>query len=110
MLDYLFEAHFSDGTMIQQTPEDVSVVDPTRSRFYDVAQRLDDVVAFGFFNDQHTYAVDLRDGHFEVDGAPFFSYPKDFAPSEETKFRLIYFRHHTHQITQGSDVEDHTVE
>lgn len=44
-LAYLFECHLKDGTMIQQTPEDVSVIDPAKSAFYDVLQRINDVVA-----------------------------------------------------------------
>ena len=71
MMKYLFECHFNDGTVLQQTEADVSTIDPSRSAFYDVMQRNDDIVVFGIFNDQHTYAVDLRDGSFVVNNAKF---------------------------------------
>ena len=117
-LAYLFECHFNDGTIIQQTEEDVSKIDPNRSSFYDVIQRKDDVEVFGIFNDQHTYAVDLRDGHFEIDGAPF-SIQKDVSvePTEENptpvlepfvkipdqKLELVYFRRHVHVTVMGQE-------
>jgi len=95
MLDYLFEAHLTDGTLIQQTQEDVSSVRADKSAFYDVAQRLEEVAFFGLLNEKHTFVVDLRDGHFEVDGVVFDLHPE---PSLEipagTPYRLIYFRHH----------------
>ena len=102
-LAYLFECHFTDGTILQQTPEDISQIDPTRSAFYDVMQRNDDVMVFGLVNDEHTYAVDLRDGHFEVDGVPFEIHGQDVLPND-TKYRVVYFRRVTHTITQGYSI------
>jgi hypothetical protein len=94
-LAYLFEAHFADGTMIQQTAEDRSAIDPEkRSAFYDVMQRVDELQFFGLFNDQHTYVVDLRDGHFEVDGRPLFLEPTARPLPRGGKFSIVYFRDH----------------
>lgn len=99
-LTYLFECHFTDGTFIQQTPEDVSKTDPSKSAFYDVLQRNDEVMIFAIVNDDHTYVVDLRDGHFEIDGIPFTVHDKDELP-HDCKFRVVYFRRNVHTITQG---------
>lgn len=109
-LAFLFECHFTDGTMIQQTPDDISSADPSRSQFYDVLQRLNEVQSFGIYSDLHTYAVDLRDGHFEIDGTPF-TLPCDELPEGHADFRLIYFRRHTHTQTLGQETteEDHQI-
>lgn len=104
MLKYLFEAHFKDGSLIQQAQDDQSIIEPTKSRFYDVVQREDDLFAFGIFsNETHfTYAVDLRDGHFEVNNAPF--YPAEvFKLEPDSKLRLIYFRQRRHHFHFGED-------
>jgi hypothetical protein len=125
---YLFECHFSDGTVLQQNEADVSNVDPAKSSFFDVIQRKDEVVVFGVFNDQHSYAVDLRDGSFLINGAKFFI-PKDvatpvlttatdceptasiqsipFESAEDQKYELIFFRRHKHVTIMGaSDVPE----
>ena len=101
-LAYLFEAHLKDGTLIQQTPEDVSKLDPTRSAYYDVVQRKADVEVFGIFNDDHTYAVDLRDGHFEIDGLPFNVLSGDPQLPEGQKLELVYFRRHIQTMVLGA--------
>ena len=98
---YLFTCRFKDGSVIQQTQEDVSQEDSTRSAFYDVVQRLDEVELFTITKQdarQHTYTVDLRDGHFEVDGIPF--YASEELPGE-AMYRLIYFHRHQHRVVQG---------
>lgn len=105
-LKYLFEAHFKDGSVIHQTPEDISSADPlTRSAFYDVAQRLDEVRMFGLYNEQHTYTVSLEDGHFEIDGVPFSAQPVS-SPSinQGGKFTLIYFRDHQQEFVVTASV------
>lgn len=108
-LRYLFEAQMKDGSVIRQTPEDVSTAEPlTRSAFYDVAQRLDEVVVFGLYNDKNLYVVDLRDGHFEINGVPFSAQPVT-APviNEGGKFKLVYFRDHQQELvmTNGGSYE-----
>jgi hypothetical protein len=101
-LPYLFECHLNDGTLIQQTPEDVSTIDPSRSTYYDVMQRKADVQIFGIFNDEHTYVVDLRDGHFEIDGAPFNVLSGDPEFAEDQKFELVYFRRRRQTMVLGA--------
>jgi hypothetical protein len=117
-MKYLFECHFNDGTVVQQTPEDISKTDPGRSAFYDVTSRADDIVVFGIFNNQNTYAVDLRDGSFLVNNAKFTipsmvktevthedkSVTEEDAPfvaAPDQKFELIYFRRHSHLTIVG---------
>lgn len=116
-LRYVFEAHLKDGTIIRQTEQDQSTAEPlTRSAFYDVAQRLDEVRMFGFFNHDHTYIVSLEDGHFEIDGVPFYAQPT-IKPcmNEGGKFKLVYFRDHQQDIViaavvgaDGEITETHT--
>jgi hypothetical protein len=101
-LTYLFTCRFTDGSVIQQTPEDVSRLDASCSAFYDVLQRIDEVESFIIkkYDAPHTYMVDLRDGHFEIDGVPFFVSSEELPG--EAKFRLIYF--HRHQHNQGQSM------
>jgi hypothetical protein len=108
-LSYLFTCHFTDGTTIQQTQADVSQIDSSRSAFYDVAQRLGDVTKFVLSDGRRTCAVDLRDGHFEIDGFQFFV-PVEGVPEDHSGFKLIYFRRNFKSITMGkesSSVEYH---
>ena len=98
---YLFTCRLNDGTIIQQTQEDVSQEDTTRSAFFDVVQRIEDVETFSIkkYDAPHNYMVDLRDGHFEIDGIPF-QVSSEELPGE-AKFRLIYFHRHQHRVVQG---------
>ena len=91
-------ATFEDGTVICQDFADVSSIDPKRSMFFDVLQREDKLVRFELRGEGHTYAVDLVDGHFEVDGVSFFMQEQ---PMHDLK--LIYFRDHTHTFNMSSD-------
>lgn len=107
MLSFLFTCRFKNGDIIQQTQADVSAVDASRSAFYDVLQRIDDVELFTLTNGQHTYQVDLRTGLFEVNGVPFSLHP-DEVP-ESAKLRLIYFHRHQH-LSVGGTLGGHTTQ
>jgi|GEM_PF-6432585 len=100
---HFFVAFFEDGTRVEQNADDKSEKHPEKNCFYDVLEhqkvsRLVSFVLAGPFdrdrlNEQqlvHTYGVDLRDGHFEVDGVPFFPYRVD--REKYTDFQLIYLR------------------
>jgi hypothetical protein len=88
ILDYLFIAHFTDGSVIHQTRYDVSTIEPlTRSAFYDVVQRLPEVESFTLTNGPRSHTVYLKDGHFNSDGKILIN-----PHGELTNFRLIYFR------------------
>jgi hypothetical protein len=92
MLKYRFHAVYADGTFFVQNEEDVSARDPARSAFYDVDQsRLE---AFALAGEGHTYAVDLTDGTFAIDGVPFRMHEGPLSD-----LQLIFFRRHTHTIS-----------
>lgn len=101
-LKYLFGVRYSDQSEFWQTPEDVSAVDPLRSAFFDV--KLDEVELFQLEGEGHKYLVDLRDGHFEVDGVPFW-----IGDRPEGQCQLVYHRQHTHQINAEGEELSHVV-
>ncbi len=109
---YLFKAFFNDETIIHQTPDDVSSTNPSKSSYYDVAQRLEDVVYFGLYSPEHTYLVDLQDGHFEIDGVSFFVQdPSNQPPSSYIKDRrLIYYRTVTKHFVGNTEVGSDPIE
>ena len=104
MLKYTFKALYKDGTTYNQNKEDISVSDPKKSCFFDLQQ--DRIRSFFVYNDEHTYSVNLEDGHFEVDGVPFCMHTdhvKNFPGGRQLAmplkdFRLIFFRQHVHDI------------
>lgn len=108
-LKYLFEAHFSDGTVIRQSPEDVSTTSPGKSAFYDVQQRLGDVVNFVLTDGTNRFLVDLRDGHFESNAIRFFPLDPETRIPDGTTFRLIYFRRHKVDFNIGYEEIGHAV-
>ena len=105
---YLFEAVFNDGTSIKQNPEDESTITPGKNCFYDVLQRIADVVTFTISNDENTATVYLKTGLFELNGVTFAaSNPSQQFP-HDTQFRLIYFRRITHSYGAGIEHGMHT--
>lgn len=121
VLKYLFGAHFQNGEEYFQTPEDESPFTPGRNAYYELLKtengepvshpdtgRLlvrDDVELFQLEGEGCRYLVDLRDGHFEIGGAPFFV----AIPPSGQKLYLLYFRrrrHHTNvTVTVNSDLQ-----
>lgn len=102
MLKYLFTATFDDDFILQQTPEDKSATDPEkRSQFYDLLQyeaQGHKLLRFelrqqGTMTDPDIFAVDLVDGHFEVNGTKIVMHEGHL---KET--RLVFFRQHTHSF------------
>lgn len=95
-LKYLFSCLMKDGTIIDQTQEDVSPTNSEKSAFYDVNQRLDDVVQFILVSqesDPICYGVNLQTGEFLVNGHAFTA--QDTSLTElptDPQYRLIYFR------------------
>jgi hypothetical protein len=119
MLKYLFTAEYKDGSLYQQNADDKSVKEPDkRSCYFDVDQ--DNLVGFVLRGKDHTYGVDLRDGHFEVDGVPFFMkesnkgimFHLEELPNGKPvaiplqNLRLIYWRRHTHDIQTNIKTEE----
>lgn len=103
-LKYLFIVEYKDGSVFQQTPEDVSISDPTRSCYYDVKQ--EEVLRFILVGADTVFTIDLSDGHFEVNNVPFFMHD---AGEELKDFRLIFYRQHTHQFTMERKELSHDV-
>jgi len=102
-LKYLFIAYYADGTCYTQAPEDVSTVRPGFSAYDDI--KHDDLVRFTLVGQEHDYAVDLTDGHFEIDGVPLRLHEEPpIAP-----LRLIFFRRHRHGFTQEHEELSHSI-
>lgn len=101
-LTYLFTAHFLDGSIIAQTPEDRSSIDSSKSAYYDVQQR-DDLVAFALHG-HDDYYVDLVTGEFTVNFAKFQVQPTSFPYDipQGGSYKLIYFRDHKHELSGTS--------
>lgn len=94
-----FVATFADGSRIYQDSDDRSKIDPSKSQFFDVREysRLESpLISFVLTDPKQSmiYGVDLRDGHFEVNGLPFFPYRADREILKD--FRVIYFRNVRH--------------
>lgn len=103
MLKYLFVAKFQDGKIYEQNENDVSVIDAGRSCFYDILKEEETgnlVDLFCLADGEKDYLVDMKDGHFEINGVKFNAHN-----SEEVFYnrRLIYFRRNTLNFTQGLD-------
>lgn len=115
-MKYLFAAQFVDGTRIEQTPEDVSRYDPKRSAYYDIVQKLEaggQLAFFGLTNVEHSFVVDLLDGHFEIDRVVFYAQPVagPEMPADGT-FSLVYQRDHQQDFVQkegSTSLGDHRV-
>jgi hypothetical protein len=97
---FKFTAAFEDGTVIEQNDEDISVVDKTRSCYFDVKEKEKEskLVSFVIHNDSYSLGVDLRDGHFELNGIPFFQHDPIITPYEN--FEIEYYRTVVREIRQ----------
>ena len=104
MLKYLFTAQFNDGATLEQTQEDISKIIPKKSAFFDVLNDTRKVERFWLYNirTDTKYLVDLIDGHFEINGNPFFLHEQTIDESKTlSDFRLIYFR----RVQQSMNIE-----
>ena len=85
-----FVATFADGSQVFQNADDASNIAEGRNCYFDVLQKQIDtpLVCFVLAGEGYpTFGVDLRDGHFEVNGVPFSQHSE---PLQE--FRLQYYR------------------
>lgn len=103
-LEFLFTAIFADGSRIMQTSDDVSQIDPTRSAFYDVIRRLDEVETFmleeaRLFRGKRV-SVNLKTGLFQINGVKTQVHAQNFIAA--TPPELVYFRETHVQSTFGS--------
>ena len=99
---YLFVAVHRGGGIIAQTQADLSLTRPGGSRFSDVEQET--IETFHLYEQEPgsmvpstdygtSYSVDLRDGHFEANGARFAQH---IGPVRN--LRLRYWRHRSKQL------------
>lgn len=101
-MTYTFGVHFADGTEYFQTPEDVSVNGASSgSAFSDIKDRLDEIELFQLQGNGQTILVDLRDGHFELNGFPMTVGDPDVEIPKNVRRRLIYFRRVRQSINYG---------
>ncbi len=103
-LKYLFKAEFADGTVYEQTIEDISLVDPKKSAFFDVLQKDEKdsrLLRFLIEGEGHKYLVDLIDGHFEIDGVSFDCH--ETLPHNYPDRRIIYYRKHENDFDSNPD-------
>lgn len=77
MLKYLFKAEFTDGTFIQQTQEDVSLLKNGRNQWYDVVNIGKPVRRLTYYEQKFwnptVISVDLNTGLFELNGKQVFT-------------------------------------
>jgi hypothetical protein len=114
MLKYLFTATLKDGSIYQQTDMDTSVSDPIRSAYYDIKDKPIEMFRLEInpmytVSPRHfeTYAVNLCDGSFEVNGIKFNIH--DGHQPVATNLRLIYFRRNLINFDQSLEEIDHQV-
>jgi len=88
-LEYLFVCHFNDNSCIRQTQDNVSSIDPSKSAYFDVAQRITEVSKFQLYNGKMSYTVKMQSGEFIVNGTRLFL---DDDSADITQRELIYFR------------------
>lgn len=100
-LKYLFDVEFTDGTTYTQNAEDRSLIDPEkRSCFFDVMQALENGKKIKYFmlsNGKDVYAVDLRDGHFEINGKSFYMHDR----RDLCDLKIVFYRQHDIAFTLG---------
>jgi hypothetical protein len=109
-LKYLFSALYADGTCYEQGYDDQSVQDPRRNAFFDIHYQPfkpeEELVTFALHEvgGSHTYTVDLRDGHFEVDEIPFRMWE-----GAVQGCRLVFWKRHTHAFNQALEEQEHEI-
>jgi hypothetical protein len=104
-LRYLFGVHYADGREYFQAADDHSELNPEKSSYYDVLQAQESgqqIHLFQLEGQGHKYLVDLRDGHFEIDGAPFYVQ----IPPPDAQLSLDYFRRRRHHANATYRMED----
>lgn len=116
MSRFLFKAYFTDGTVYEQGEADASLWVKDKSSFFDVLflekNGENPLLRFELSNGVNTYAVNLKDGSFEVNNVPFviMNKPEISENFILTNYRLIFFRRVTkifspNNMYQGEKIE-----
>lgn len=114
-LKYLFSVEYTDGTTYQQTPEDISKLEPnTRSEYFDVINSGKKVKTFTLKEQSllrpKWLSVDLTTGEFTHSKNVEPMFEGDPVPHSDSKFELIFYRQHQHDVdTQSNKETDHRI-
>ena len=105
-MKYLFTAQFNDGSIFHQDPEDKHPTKENKSSFTYLLEEAEihgGIALFKLNNDEVEYSVDLKDGHFEIDGKIV---KINEVKVEPQNLELVYFRRHTHNFNvYGMEIE-----
>jgi hypothetical protein len=88
LLEYTFIAECVNGSIIKQTPDDKSFLDPTRSAHYDLRMNLP-LKTFTLVGKGNTFCVDFTDLAIVINGKRHYN-PKKLPAG--AKISLIYWR------------------
>lgn len=105
MLKYFFTVQFKDGSTYEQRTDDVSLIDGSRSSFYDVQQHTSSPHLFVLRDENNAFGVNLENGVFAVNGVSFKLYDGEIT----SPLRLIYFRRHYHEFNQELQEMGHKI-
>ena len=107
---FLFVATFADGSQIFQTDADQSTQDAAKNCFYDVLTRGGPPVCFVITDGKKTFGVDLTDGHFEINGTPFFQHRPEHLPLKNfcLKYCRVMDQEQTFSARTGEAIGDPT--
>ena len=110
-LKYLFEAHFRDDSVVEQTQDDRSATVEGKNAFYDVLQRISEVQTLSLTDGEIIASVDLTSGLFSLNGFTFQAGDPSIPNLKNaTGFRLIYFKRHRHHFSQDGTEQGHEIE
>lgn len=86
----MFVATWADDSQVVQTTEDVSAIEEGKNAYYDVLNAPTPPRCFAITDGNIVFAVDLVDGHFEINGVPFYQHRQELQPLQD--FELVYWR------------------
>lgn len=97
-LKYLFEVVYTDGTVYKQSPEDESVLHPSKSSFYDVD--VDNVEIFTLRGPGNEfYSVRFPSGEFQMNSDKWIN---QCNLGTSTTKKLVYYRRVTVDFQEGT--------
>lgn len=102
-LKYLYVAKFADGKIYEQNEQDISVVNPEKSCFFDILQEQETnpVETFALTDGARTISLHLPSGRFESDSYSFKLHDEGVPYFNK---RLIFFRRRCHDMLSGEEL------
>lgn len=94
-MKYLFAAKFKDGSVVNQTIEDISLVNPEKSAFFDVLNHPSELAEFSLCGDSKEIYLNFNSQTIHVNGV------KIKHSTVLADLRLIYYRQVTLTFPQG---------